>query len=400
MNSIINDTRRRIINGQEIINFDAFSGLFLICVTVRVKSKKQVDVGLQSEKLFIKIDDKTFPDQGAQKELISSPAGFDGDKLNNLSKTVYIITFLRGQAHTLALNGIATLENISISIIDLEKTFKIDLENQAEDGDRRSWITVITDRLPLQATTTTISYARRKRDSDDVKILIDGKNQSSFARGAKHYLWKYIGSLLPWTQNSRTETETFSLNAPVGIHIIEFWADRMPILHDLGINFGIIPIPFSQPTLDNPAWTGSFYDDTELMLLARAIYGEGRDVRLGDDERIGMGWAIRNRVEDKRNRWGRTYHQVILKPKHFSAFNLDDDNRFFVENPLRRNNEIDKQAWVNCYRIANDIIGDKVSDPTFGSNHYYAPGKLSKPKWADEYKFIIQIGNTRFFRRP
>ncbi|OGI95819.1 hypothetical protein A3I84_01005 [Candidatus Nomurabacteria bacterium RIFCSPLOWO2_02_FULL_36_8] len=397
MNQIINDNRRRVITGQEIINFDAFSGLFLICITARVKSKKQTVAGLQNETLFIKIDDKTFPDHGIEKELINSPAGFDGDKLKDLSKTVYIITFLRGQAHTLTLNGTATLEKISIFSVDLEKTLKINSENQAEDGDRRSWITVIVDRLPLQAITTTISYARRKRDSDDVKILIDRKNQSGFTRGAKHYLWKYIGSLLPWTQSKRTETDTFILNAPTGIHIIEFWADRMPSLHDLGIDLGTVPVPFSQPTLDNPAWTGSFYDDTELMLLARAIYGEMGSEPL--DAKIAVGWSVRNRVEDKRSHWGKTYYSVILQKYQYEPFTDSTKPTFKrITNPPL-SNPLEKENWYDSYDSAVKVFSGTIVDPTTGANHFFSEIKDRKiPNWSKKQKVIFQIGNTKFYK--
>ncbi|MBI3443722.1 hypothetical protein HY008_03550 [Candidatus Woesebacteria bacterium] len=76
-------------------------------------------------------------------------------------------------------------------------------------------------------------------------------------------------------------------------------------LENIVFNFGKeLPIPGGIPTVDNPKWTGSFYDDTEVMLLSRAIYGEaGGEPK---EAKVAVGWAIRNRVEDSRNRWGIT----------------------------------------------------------------------------------------------
>lgn len=396
MNLIIKDSNKRVIKSQEIINFNAFSGLFLICITARAKSKKQIGVGLERETLFIKIDDQTFPDHGTEKDLINNSAGFDGDKLNNLSKTVYVVTFLQEQPHTLTLNGTATLENISIFNVETVETLQINSENQAEDGDRRSWITVIMNRLPLQSLTTTISYSRRKRDSDDVKILIDGKNQSSFTRNSKYYLWKYIGSLLPWTQSNRNETETFSLNTPAGIHIIEFWADRMPILHNLVIDFGSLPVPFLQPTVDSPAWTGSFYDDSEVMLLARAIYGE-----MGSESvsaKIAVGWSIRNRVEDKKSHWGKTYHDVILQKFQYEPFSKNSGVFTLITRPPL-SNPLENKAWHESYQAAMDVLLGTTTDPTAGANHFYSEIQGRKPpNWSKNHKIILQIDNTKFYK--
>ena len=86
------------------------------------------------------------------------------------------------------------------------------------------------------------------------------------------------------------------INLPTGLHCLEFWADRTPTLNSLTLDFGTTPLtPPAIPTVDNPAWTGDFYEDTEEILLARAIYGE-----MGGESyeaKVAVGWAIRNRVE-------------------------------------------------------------------------------------------------------
>jgi hypothetical protein len=133
--------------------------------------------------------------------------------------------------------------------------------------------------------------------------------------------------------------------------------------------------PTVAPTVDNPKWTGNFRDDTERMILARAIFGEARGE--SDEGRIAVGWVIRNRVEDensrKRWRWGAGYHGVILQRGQFSAFNPRDRNRPFVEDPLRTDNELDRIAWRRCYEIAGQILNNTLNDPTNGATHFFSP---------------------------
>lgn len=192
-----------------------------------------------------------------------------------------------------------------------------------------------------------------------------------------------------------------------GLHYIEFEADRMPIFRKIVINFGKKPsIPESPtptqtpqkriPTVDDPQWTGDFRDDAEHMLLARAIFGEARNEILSDNTRIAVGWSIRNRV-DNPGWWGDSYHSVILKPKQYSAFRISDPNRPFVENPLHTGNFIDKKAWQNCYKIADQIIKREVQDPTNGANHYYDES-IARPKWLTQENFMIKL-DTIFFHR-
>lgn len=400
MHLIHGDKQKRIIKQREEINFSSFSSYHLIAITARAKSKKQISKKeTDDEDLMVKIDEKTFPKSIKSKRLIDSPAAFSGGKLHNLSKTVYFLTFIKGKNHTISLEpddppGTAALENLKIYTLNLAETLSLEIENQAEDGDRRPWITFVLDDLPLTSVAPTITYSRRKRDSDDVKILIDGKNQANLLRRIKHFLWHYIGSLIPQF-SSRTKTETFSVKLPKGLHYIEFHADRMPTLHKLLIDLGDKPsFPKDIPPADNPKWTGDFYDDTPQMILARTIYGEvGGEPK---EAKIAVGWVIRNRVDD--SRWDSTYHEVILTPYQFEPF-IDPNKDIFkkISNPPMENT-FEKAAWYESYQAAETVLFGKEPDPTNGANHFHAMTDLEKPSWADENNLTIKIGATRFYK--
>ena len=395
MKLIFEDRHSRTIKTKEEIRFFSFSSYHLIIITARAKSEKQLSRNsTDDEDLTVKIDkDKTFP-QLRSNRLIDSPAALSGGRLHNLSKTIYFLTFLKGRDHKIILKtdkptDTATFENLQIHVLDPTKKLTLEPKLQAEDGDRRPWITFVLDNLAIQSITPTLTYSRHDRDSDDVKITIDGKTQGNPLRTIKHFLWRYAGSLLPWVSPTKTQTEIFTINLPQDLHYIEFDADRIPTLNKLVLDFGkTLPLPAGLPTVDNPKWTGDFYDDTDKMILARAIFGEARDELYPDKARIAVGWSIRNRVED--SRWANSYHEVIIKPEQYSAFNETDRNRPYIENPFWKDNDVDKTAWYNCFDIAGKVINGELKDPTSGANHYY-DNSISTPYWATKETLALTI---------
>lgn len=194
MELIKKDKQKRVINSQEEIQFSSFSSWHLIITRARAKSEKQLSQqATDDEDLTVSIDNKTFPELGSNR-LVDSPAAINGGKLHDLTKAVYFITYLQGKDHQLILNadnppGTATLEGLEI--------YTLDPKVQAEDGDRREWITFVLDDISLVDIGVTTTYSRRKRDSDDVKIRIDGQTQENLLRNIKHFLWYFAGSFLP-----------------------------------------------------------------------------------------------------------------------------------------------------------------------------------------------------------
>jgi len=176
-------------------------------------------------------------------------------------------------------------------------------------------------------------------------------------------------------------TDTSGNTEDTSVAVIYNPPQRIPTVDDPEVNY-------------HPDETPNFNDDSEQIILARAIFGEARGE--SKEGKIGVGWVIRNRV-DNPGWWGDSYHTVILKPAQFSAFNPTDVNYQFVINPLRTNNPSDKNAWYESYEIAGQILNNEVDDTIKGADHFYS-ADIAPPPWADEKKFTVQIGNHRFYR--
>lgn len=382
------DKTKRVIKGKEEIKFSSGSGFHLVILKGRAKSEKQLnEFATDDEDLTIQIDDKTFPQLANFNRLIDSPASINGGKTHHLLKIVYFLTNLSGKEHKIILKtdnspDTATLESLEVFSFDLADTLTLEPKIQAEDGNGREWITFVLDNLPLNSFTVELNLKRRFLDSDDVKVSVDGQIKRN-DRSILHKLWYFAASIL----TGEIQTETFNVNLANGLHYIEFWADRMPTLEKVIFNLG----SFSGkriPTVDDPKWTGDFADDSDAIILARAIFGEARSEKLPDEARVAVGWSIRNRVKD--SRWPDTYQEVITQAFQYSAFNEDDSNRPYVENPLWKNNDINKTAWYNCYNIAGKVISGEAKDPTHGANHYY-DDSIPAPYWATPETLVLTI---------
>lgn len=248
------DERRRVTGKEDLtLSFDD-SGLYIITVAARVRGK---------ESLRIEIDGRQFSS--------SAPVIFNGGKLKGLKEIILFILPLNSGKHIISLlpDQGADLESFRVFRLPNDSTFSVSINEQAEDGDRRPWVTLVLADLSFTSITPTIMYSQRKRDSDDVKIIIDGQVQGNWIRTIKHFLWRFAGSLLP-KGSSKTETETFTVNLPQGLHYIEFWADRMPVLHNISLT-GVAsdrPVTKSEETIEDKIRSKAieFGFDPEMIL--------------------------------------------------------------------------------------------------------------------------------------
>lgn len=236
------DKRKRTIKNQEEIKFSSSSSYHLIILTVRAKAEKQIsDLSTDDEDLIVRIDDKTFPQLGSNR-LLNSPAAFSGGALHNLAKTAYYLMHLQGKDHKIILktdnpSGTATFEDLKIYTLDSIENITLEPKIQAEDGDRREWITFVLVELGLNVFTVELDLKRRFVDSDDVKVIVDGIIQRNFQSKLRK-LWYFIASLF----TNETQSATFAPRLNPGLHYIEFWADRMPTFNSIKIEFGEINV--------------------------------------------------------------------------------------------------------------------------------------------------------------
>lgn len=414
---IYQDKTERMIRDQEIINFSSHSSWHLIVITARAKGEKQLGEDITNdEDLTVKIDNKTFPKINSSG-VIDSPAAFSGGKLHDSAKTIYFLTFLYGTEHTITLladdpPNTATFEGAEIYIInDLKNKFITRPDIQAKDINIHPWLVFVLDNLPLRFIKTKVTYFKRKHDSDDVKVRIDGKIQTELISNIKRWLWKFSGSRLTWESPIKTQTQRFWPKLKTGLHYIEFDVDRMPILHKIVIGFGKKPPipepptliqtqPKRIPTVDDPIWTGDFRDDTEQILLARLIFGEARNQPR--EAKIWIAGAVINRV--KAGAWPNRIREVILQPAQYDPFKSSDPNYLKIINPFnfKGSNDLSKRSWDECYEIAQDIISGKLENPT-EATHFHGIG-ITRNKFekaiVPKGTFLKRIGNTHFYWSP
>ncbi len=402
MNLIYSNKQKRVIHGQGKIEFSSFSSFHLVIVTARAKGEKQLSA-TDDEDLTVEVDGRAFPKLGAKDAFIDSPASFSGGKLHGLSETSYFLIFLKGKEHRIILKaedppGTATLESLEVYTVNLDQQFNLAPQVQAEDGDRRPWLTFVFSDLPVEGIYADLTLKRRFIDSDDVKVVIDG-NIKRNDRSLLRKFW-YLAASLLFGEN---QSLGFTVNLSSGLHYIELWADRMPVLHDFTVNFGkALTIPIIVPTAENPKWTGDFYDDAQEMILARLIFGESRN--RPKEEKIAVAWVVKNRLLAKIDDFGFNYHEIILKNDgdtyQFSPMSPQETDNFpLLINPLKDGNDVNRAAWRDSYEIARDVVSGNIKDPTEGAVFFHSKD-LPKGEFIRQVPramYIKEIGLFNFY---
>lgn len=225
MKKIFEDILPRRIEKSEEIDFQVeTSGIFLIEISARAKSARQIG-NTDDEDLRIEINGIKFPQLKNPQRYLDSPSSFSGGQLKNLKKTVYFVLNLEVGNHIINLipDVAATLEKIIIwQTAEPSETLEITLGSEAEDGNRRPWVTFALIETALQSFTVSFNLKRRFVDSDDVKVIIDGEVKRNL-RSLLHKFWYFIASLF-----GEEQAVSFGTNLASGLHYLEFWADRSP----------------------------------------------------------------------------------------------------------------------------------------------------------------------------
>lgn len=385
--------KRKKITGITAVDFSVNAlGLYIVSINARCWSGNLMGLW-GGEDLRVEIDaikPREIPLED-KPQYVDIPPAWNGTALKGLSKTVIFLLSLNKGNHTLKFipTRSATIEKYSITQIQDPQNITFSLNEQSEDGDRRPWYTFALINLPLRSVSADVTVDWHFFDGDDVKIIIDGQiEKNTESRLWRNWIWHAKPQQI--FSGPRKEKKMFTKQLNKDIHYIEFWADKTPILHTVSLDLGDYS-PKRIPTVNDPEWTGDFADDPDQIILARALFGEIRDISFSDEARIAVGWSIRNRVED--SRWANTYQGVITKPEQYSAFNLDDPNRKYVENPLFTGNEIDFRAWQKAYEIAGTTINNQVEDPTTGANHYH-DSSIKPPPYLTKEALVLTIHNN------
>lgn len=373
-------------------------GLYAISIVGRCEGRND---------LRLEIDGRFFreipPKDNIQKYDV--PPAWNGSKLHNLKQTNIFLLKLDPGQHTITFfpEGQAKVEEWSYWQVEDATKVVFDLNENAEDGNKRPWLNFILVDLPLISVTAEVSASWRLLDGDDVKLIIDNEieyNPNSLLW--RNWVWHATpGQIL---SGVKKEQKVLTKNLESGMHYVEFWADKTPTLHQVVLNLGELTLESGSqpaessngPTVGNPKWTENFSDDSDQIILARALFGEARSTLVPDEARVAIAWVIKNRVES--NRWPNTYWEVITTPSQFSSFSQSDPNRAYVENPLHKDLVVDKKAWEHAYEIAGKVINNKLSDPTNGANHFY-DDSISVPPWAKDQKPTLTVSYINKFEQ-
>ncbi len=122
----------------------------------------------------------------------------------------------------------------------------------------------------------------------------------------------------------------------------------------------------------------------EVVWLARCVYSETD--RPHEQELVA--WVIRNRVETEYR--GRTYREVVLEAKQFSAFNDPTKRR---DHLLQLSSNTPLRSWQRTLEIALDVYHAPASARPFSQTvrHFYSPISMAggrTPHWAESDKAL------------
>lgn len=283
---------------KEILDYDFGvneRGLYAISITATCRSEKQIKQR-GGEDLRIEIDGQNFREIPPEKniQLFNVPSSWNGTKLKDLKKTVVFILWLEKGNHKISFipHKGAKLEDLEIKELGQNVKHRVfNINEQAEDGDRRPWYTFALINLPLKHLSVETTVQKRLWDSDDVKIIVDGDTKRNIEDG-KHIFWYIVGGVLGWIiyrlvgKKKRIKSE-FDESLSPDIHYIEFYADKTPILHNVELDFGeridfrirakIVWSPTNlreEPTSKSRALIEKIGKDEQVAVIEKTIEGE------------------------------------------------------------------------------------------------------------------------------
>lgn len=374
------------------------SGIYAIVVSAKARSwfqnvRKFVSV-FSDDNLAVKINVMGFPKLSGERGNFNGEASWNGNKLKGLRQVNLFVAHLNTGEQNLKFisKGAPVLKLIEIYRVS-ENRISIDPSKyNIEDGDKRPWFNALTNNIGFVSVSAKAIASSRSGDDNDLQIRINGvREQNNEPKAHKYWFW--CGRV----SNGQSKTFERTISLRPGTNYIEFWADGIPIFSGLNIH---VTMSLRIPTVDDPVWTGDFYDDSEEMILARLIFGEARNQ--SEEARLWVAKVVLNRVESKG--WSAdTIHGVILDPGQFAPFKSDDKKNYpRIIDPLDVPSET--SAWKECYKIAEKAINGSLSIST-EATHFHSYTEPKDIEWFERNivpngKFLKKIGDIYFYWSP
>lgn len=215
-------------------------GWYLVSISARVKSEKQRGPEItDDEDLRVEINSRKFPQLDNSTRCLDSPTAFSGGKLHNRLKTVHFVIYLSPGERGISLvpDETATVELVEVQPIEDFPRLTLNLEEQAEDGNGRPWVTFVLVNTGLKAFTIKATVNWRFLDGDDIKVIVNGKTKRNWF-SIRHHYWVFASGTLRKIFGKETIERTFEENLPpADLHYLEVWADVKPTLHQIGFDF-------------------------------------------------------------------------------------------------------------------------------------------------------------------
>ena len=376
------------------------SGIYAVVVSARAKSwlqnlKKFISF-FNDDNLAVRVNNVGFPKLSGERGEFDGEASWNGNILKGLSQIhLFILNLKEGEQNiNFVAKGEPFLEFIEIFRVD-KNLISIDPSKyDIEDGNRRPWFNVLTGNVGI-ITIKAIASANLSpnQDDNDLQIRVNGIREQNNDPKAHQY-WFWCGRIL------RGQSKIFIriINLKLGFNYIEFWADRKPLFNELNVR---VTISDRIPTVDDPLWTGDFYDDSEEMILARLIFGEARSQ--SEEAWIWVASSVFNRISSPTSDWWPdTVHDVILQEQQYESFNQDNDNLPHIKNPHL--DPTQKESWEDCYKIAETISKGQIKT-ILEVTHFHSytnPEDIKRfeTKIVPNAKFLKKIDKMYFYSSP
>ncbi|MFZ5954801.1 MAG: hypothetical protein ACOYT4_00055 [Nanoarchaeota archaeon] len=125
-------------------------------------------------------------------------------------------------------------------------------------------------------------------------------------------------------------------------------------------------------------------NDPDVVLLARLLYGEGRDCP--EKEQKIIAYTAQNRLRLSPEDYGLSLQSVMLMPAQYSCFNSSDPNLKKLKNPAK----YEPEAFRTSLKLAQEVLDEGSNDTEDLKlryiTHYHVKG--INPDWAP---YLIKV---------